>query len=74
MVEKSIKLMSLDEPSTEWTSSCLSNNSQGTVEILQEILFLPECGDSFCTLYLLNFFTNKSHKVLKIIGMWGPKL
>jgi len=74
MVDKSIKLMSLEEPSTGWTTSCLSNNSPGIVEILQEMLFLPECGDPFCTLYLLNFSTNKSHKVLKIIGMWGPIL
>jgi hypothetical protein len=72
-MEKSIKLMSLEEPSTGWTTSYLSNNSPGIVEILQEMLFLPECGDLFCTLYLLNFSTNKSHKVLKIIAMLGPK-
>ena len=72
MMEKSIKLMSLEEPSTGQTTSCLSNNSPGTVEILQ-MLFLPECGGLFCTLYHLHFSTNKSYKVLKIIGMWGPK-
>jgi uncharacterized C2H2 Zn-finger protein len=27
-------------------------------------LVLPKCGDLFRTLYLLNFLTNKSHKVL----------
>jgi transposase-like protein len=65
MMEKSLKLMSLEEPSTGQTTSCLSNNSRETVEILN-MLFLPECGDLFCTLYLLNFSTNKIHKVLNV--------